>query len=576
MIPREPENDVPVILDGRFRRITPITTFEPMPAPSAGIFDNDCVCLRLNTEWASLIIERLSVLARPESWQGDATEQHRASQQIEELLLQMSDCNFISDLRFVDGHLEALINGVWVDKGAPITAASASTLPPGDPATAQITGSTLELGIPQGETGLNAPVPAYQWSGDVLEIDTDEDGIYDLLSPSLTGPQGIQGITGPQGPQGIAGPQGPQGEKGDPGYCDCDNIAYSYQVPPVTEIDRYCYAAQSIANDLTDFAQDFLEAFDAAYTLTEITAQGLAKTIDVVPLLGDLIESSVYVYYSLSQVVIDWLRTNVRDTQAISLVAEKLYCAMLSTHSTNFDDILGAIEYPLWLPAAAFTSDDAIKTISMMNGGTMLQAIYDAGVGIADGSVLGWFSLNLFYFWHKALTQVGVSDSESKIIASRANLASWFDSRDCSAYVCGWTHEFDFSGNDAQGWYSDHYHDNETPATLANGYWLGGNSVVPGGTVSVLGLRRDLSSTEITELSAEFSGSQEISICRFFVNGAYVASWENVPSGVQEKTWEGSVTGATYIHWWMDDGSPDVVLKTFKITVRGTGVNPFS
>ena len=67
--------------------------------------------------------------------------------------------------------------------GTSITSVEVTTLAAGEDATASISGSTLKLGIPRGDTG--APGP--------------------------------KGDTGDQGPKGDAGAQGPKGDKGDTG-----------------------------------------------------------------------------------------------------------------------------------------------------------------------------------------------------------------------------------------------------------------------------------------------------------------------------------------------------------------------
>lgn len=67
-----------------------------------------------------------------------------------------------------------------------------TTLAPGAAATASLSGTTLNLGIPAGPTGATGP-------------------------QGLQGPQGPQGPAGPQGPQGPTGPQGLQGLQGPAG-----------------------------------------------------------------------------------------------------------------------------------------------------------------------------------------------------------------------------------------------------------------------------------------------------------------------------------------------------------------------
>jgi len=82
--------------------------------------------------------------------------------------------------------------------------ASATTLEPGQQATAEYNNGVFSFGIPKGVKG-------------------------DTGATGPQGPQGIQGETGPQGPQGVqgeTGPQGPKGDKGDPGTTDAGGVTY--------------------------------------------------------------------------------------------------------------------------------------------------------------------------------------------------------------------------------------------------------------------------------------------------------------------------------------------------------------
>lgn len=89
--------------------------------------------------------------------------------------------------------------------------ASATTLTPGNPATAAVAyGSCLldfAFGIPAGAPGAAGADGADGAQGPPGPPGADGE----------PGPQGIQGEVGPTGPQGDTGPQGPQGEQGPQG-----------------------------------------------------------------------------------------------------------------------------------------------------------------------------------------------------------------------------------------------------------------------------------------------------------------------------------------------------------------------
>jgi collagen type VII alpha len=91
---------------------------------------------------------------------------------------------------------------VYVPGPTPTFTAAATTLAPGSPATAVITGSALEptltIGVPQGEPG-------------------DGEGGGGVGPQGPKGDKGDIGDTGPAGPQGEVGPQGPKGDTGATG-----------------------------------------------------------------------------------------------------------------------------------------------------------------------------------------------------------------------------------------------------------------------------------------------------------------------------------------------------------------------
>ena len=84
------------------------------------------------------------------------------------------------------------------------TSAQATTLDPGQAATAVIEDKVLKLGIPQGQKGDTGETGPQGPKGDTGATGPKGD----------QGPQGLQGLQGPKGDQGDTGPQGPKGDTG--------------------------------------------------------------------------------------------------------------------------------------------------------------------------------------------------------------------------------------------------------------------------------------------------------------------------------------------------------------------------
>ena len=102
--------------------------------------------------------------------------------------------------------------------------ATATTLEPGQQATAEYNEGVFAFGIPKGAKG-------------------------DTGATGSQGPQGIQGETGPQGPQGVqgeTGPQGPKGDKGDPGATEAGGVSYD---------STETYEAGTVGAELSDLSR---------------------------------------------------------------------------------------------------------------------------------------------------------------------------------------------------------------------------------------------------------------------------------------------------------------------------------
>ena len=113
--------------------------------------------------------------------------------------------------------------------------ATATTLEPGQQATAEYNEGVFEFGIPQGVKG-------------------------DTGATGPQGPQGIQGETGPQGPQGVqgeTGPQGPKGDKGDPGATEAGGVSYD---------STETYEAGTVGAELTDLSRQLSDLTDTVST----------------------------------------------------------------------------------------------------------------------------------------------------------------------------------------------------------------------------------------------------------------------------------------------------------------------
>lgn len=63
----------------------------PLVAPDVGIFDEPCICLKLNQQWASHFLGAIQALIEDDAWLGTETDVFSAQQEVEKFLAQFGD-----------------------------------------------------------------------------------------------------------------------------------------------------------------------------------------------------------------------------------------------------------------------------------------------------------------------------------------------------------------------------------------------------------------------------------------------------------------------------------------------------
>lgn len=294
-----------------------------------------------------------------------------------------------------------------------------------------------------------------------------------------TGATGAQGIQGIPGATGATGAQGIQGEQGEPGVTSVDAVelapnesAYAiisgghiefgipkgnpgagsdgsgiYDLPNITDTDKYCYAAWKIARVWADHLQDALELVDV---LTTQTAESVEATTDSlvgwIPVVGDVSGAAVeYVHEGMIQPVLDWLRENATDAEAIQGAAEMLFCAFSASYP-DVENWYSFLELPEDFPTVDFTPE----TLTWENFGNIMEFVFD----LASGESMKYAIMAWGLFAEELLGDAaGMVEPVKNQIAFACNNAQFFDSRDCIDFDCEppteeWEHLFNFAVND--------------------------------------------------------------------------------------------------------------------------------
>lgn len=130
-----PANDsfdrIQTILDEKQRAIFLSEMERTMP--SVGIFDEPTRCFKFNLEWCKLVVGWLLWMADVAFWKDAQDESYSAIRQML-IALEGEPCNaqsenIVNDVRINGCNLEALIDGIWVDKGSVLNCVTAITNP---------------------------------------------------------------------------------------------------------------------------------------------------------------------------------------------------------------------------------------------------------------------------------------------------------------------------------------------------------------------------------------------------------------------------------------------------------------
>lgn len=216
-----------------------------------------------------------------------------------------------------------------------------------------------------------------------------------------------------------------------------------YKLPNLSNSDKYCTAAWSLAYAWADDCQDTMEIIDLLETITVEAIENFADSlIGWIPILSTFVNVVEFVHEGLAQPAIDFVRENCTDADAISLAANNIYCAFRKCLDAN-DDIKnwhGYVEYPSILDGTAtFVYATGIPTWETFK--EMIEAI----AGTLDGSYAGWAIVGYGGFVTFALNNITSQSLIADAIAYAANAGLQRNVSDCGD--CGDCSLFDGDNN---------------------------------------------------------------------------------------------------------------------------------
>lgn len=214
------------------------------------------------------------------------------------------------------------------------------------------------------DNNCETPIRAIRVNAETGQLETSSDGINWLPVPSNTG-MGYSVIT------------------------DNSSIINNlYALPTDFTYDKYCSAAWILAQSWADDLQDFMEIVDAVATVTAETIENFGDAlVGWIPVLSAVVAVFEWLHEGLLQVVIDWVRENAMDVDAIHLAAREIYCAIMKCLDAqdNLRHWHNYVVYPSYITGGTSFALLGGKP-TWQNFKPFLQAIFDT----LTSSAAGW------------------------------------------------------------------------------------------------------------------------------------------------------------------------------------------
>jgi hypothetical protein len=210
-----------------------------------------------------------------------------------------------------------------------------------------------------------------------------------------------------------------------------DTVTNNYFTPPpFTATDKYCSAAWALARAWADDVQDFLELVDAVETLTAETLENLIDMLAAFfPPIGGLSATVEFLHEGALQVIIDYVRENAMDVEAISRAAEEMACAFIEAAKDNaLEHAFDYIDWPNISPIFGIVEGN----YQWVNFYDVMEFIYGVGTGES-----AWVAIVMYGAMMRFVTAGATSDNIplTHWIAAAANSADLRAEEFCESCV---------------------------------------------------------------------------------------------------------------------------------------------
>ncbi len=242
-------------------------------------------------------------------------------------------------------------------------------------------------------------------------------------------------------------------------YLNFNSADYQNGLAPITDVDRLCYTAQKMADDILDDFQDAMQILDYNTTVVFGTITAVADSLfSSLPVqiataeMGLVLDAALEIIYQVSDAALDYIILQSSDPDVKSLVANFIFCALKDSLVTGEDGITEVVGFESNLIARMGAYYVAINTLGSvdvgyeMDFGEALEGLLDSSNFVIAGLACSYVLAEVFF-----LDALGLKDNWKSVILGYQQQAEYFDSRDCDDFDClAWCYEWDFLT--ADGW----------------------------------------------------------------------------------------------------------------------------
>lgn len=219
---------------------------------------------------------------------------------------------------------------------------------------------------------------------------------------------------------------------------------YQNGLAPITDVDKLCYTAQKLAEDILDDFQDAMQILDYNTTVVSATVTQVAdKLFSSLPAqiatfeTGLVLAAALQIAYQVADATLDYIIIQAGDVDVKERVSNFIFCALKDSLIEGEDGVVELVDFEENLISRIGSYFVAVATAGgvdsgyEMDFGEALEGLLDASNAAIAGLACSYVLAEVFF-----LDALGLKDNWRTVILGYQQQAEYFDSRDCESFDC--------------------------------------------------------------------------------------------------------------------------------------------